>query len=431
VPRAEIGITRQIFAPIARSLRPPESLSDVQRRLLLLLALVSLSSAFINTLFTQTVVYAAKEFDITNFQQGLAAAIVRWGIVISIPLVAMADKRGRRKMMIWLACIAPLATSLGALSPNFSFLVATQTIGRPLGLTLDVLIAVVLIEEMPRDKRAYTTGVLAIVSGIGAGIAVATLPFADIAEWSWRLSYITPLIWIPVGVYLKRNLPETKRFSERVGQEVMDKRIDKKRLANVCTVVFLTNIFIASVSIFQNRYLDDVRGYSAFAVALFTAATSVPAVIGLVIGGRVADARGRRILASTMVPLGAMLFTLSFTFDSVAMWASAIGGGIALAFSYPALAVYRGELFPTSRRSLAGGLIMTSALIGGSIGLIATGQLVDGDLSYGQAITIMAIGPLIASILVYVKFPETAGMELEDINVGDRISDARDLDQRL
>jgi MFS family permease len=245
------------------------------------------------------------------------------------------------------------------------------------------------------------------------------------------LSYITPLIWIPVGVYLKRNLPETKRFSERVGQEVMDKRIDKKRLANVCTVVFLTNIFIASVSIFQNRYLDDVRGYSAFAVALFTAATSVPAVIGLVIGGRVADARGRRILASTMVPLGAMLFTLSFTFDSVAMWASAIGGGIALAFSYPALAVYRGELFPTSRRSLAGGLIMTSALIGGSIGLIATGQLVDGDLSYGQAITIMAIGPLIASILVYVKFPETAGMELEDINVGDRISDARDLDQRL
>jgi MFS family permease len=230
-------------------------------------------------------------------------------------------------------------------------------------------------------------------------------------------------MWIPVALYLKKHLPETKRFSERIGHAVVNKKLDKNRLINVCAVVFLTNIFIASVSIFQNRYLDDVRGYSAFAVALFTAATSVPAVIGLVVGGRIADARGRRILASTMVPIGALLFTLSFTFESTAMWVTAIGGGIALAFSYPALAVYRGELFPTSRRSLAGGLIMTSALIGGSIGLIATGQLVDGDLSYGQAITIMAIGPLIASILVYVKFPETAGMELEEINTGDRISD--------
>ena len=398
-------------------------MSAYQKRIVFLLALASLSSAFINTLFTQTVLYAAKEFDINNTQQGFAAAIVRWGIVITIPLVALADKHGRRKMMITLAWAAPVATSLGALSPNFSFLVATQTIGRPLGLTLDVLIAVVLIEEMPRDRRAYATGVLAIVSGIGAGIAVATLPFADIAQWSWRLSYVTALFWVGIAWYLKKHLPETQRFRDRIGHKVADSHLDKKRLLNVCAVVFLTNIFIASVSIFQNRYLDDVRGYSAFAVAMFTVATSVPAVIGLVVGGRVADARGRRILASTMVPIGALLFTLSFMFPGGIMWAAAIGGGIALALSYPALAVYRGELFPTTRRSLAGGLIMTSALIGGSIGLIATGQMVDGSFSYGSAITIMAIGPLFASILVYLKFPETAGKELEEINEGDRITD--------
>ena len=387
-----------------------------------MLALASLSSAFINTLFTQTVVYAAKEFDISNTQQGVAAAIVRWGIVITIPLVALADRRGRRKLMIALAWIAPLVTSLGALSPNFAFLVATQTVGRPLGLTLDVLIAVVLIEEMPRDRRAIATGLLAIVSGLGAGIAVATLPFADIAQWSWRLSYVTTIVWVLIAFSLKKHLPETQRFTERIGREVVDDRLNKARLTNICIVVFLTNIFIASISIFQNRYLDEERGYSAFSVALFTAATSVPGVIGLLLGGRVADARGRRILASTMVPLGALLFTLSFTYHGAAMWATAIGGGIALAFSYPALAVYRGELFPTHRRSLAGGLIMTSALVGGSIGLITTGQMVDGDFSYGATISLMAIGPLIASILVYVKFPETANKELEEINQGDRIT---------
>lgn len=423
VARAEIGSSPLRFSPLQRSMQSVERLSLHQRNILRLLALASLASAFINTLFTQTVVYAAKEFNISNTQQGIAAAIVRWGIVITIPLVALADKSGRRKIMIILAWVAPLVTALGALSPNFSFLVATQTIGRPLGLTLDVLIAVVLIEEMPRDRRAFGTGVLAIVSGLGAGIAVATLPFADIAQWSWRLSYVTSIFWIVIALYLKKRLPETQRFRERVGHRVVDSRLDKARLINVCVVVFFTNIFIASISIFQNRYLDEERGYSAFSVALFTAATSVPGVIGLVLGGRVADARGRRILASTMVPIGALLFTLSFFYSGVAMWAAAIGGGIALAFSYPALAVYRGELFPTHRRSLAGGLIMTSALIGGSIGLIVTGQMVDGSYSYGTTIAFMAIGPLLASILVYVKFPETAHKELEEINQGDRITD--------
>ena len=69
-----------------------------------------------------------------------------------------------------MAVAAPLVTAAGALAPTFPFLVATQALGRPLGLALDFLVAVVAAEEMPRNCRAYAVSVLALASGLGAGM---------------------------------------------------------------------------------------------------------------------------------------------------------------------------------------------------------------------------------------------------------------------
>jgi MFS family permease len=378
-----------------------------------------MSAAFINTLFTQTVAYAADEFNISKSGQGIGAAIVRLGIVICLPLVALADRRGRRPMMIAMAWAAPLVSALGAIAPSYSFLVATQAVGRPLGLTLDILIAVVAIEEMPRDGRAYATGILAVLSGIGGGIAVASLPLADISLTSWRYIYVIGLMWLIIAYALMKWLPESERFIRHVPKTKMRAAYiaDALRgnLGRICSVVFLTNIYIATASIFQNRYLKDERGYSAALVALFTIVTSSPATFGLIIGGRVADERGRRILGATLVPIGAFLLALSFSTSGVVMWLVAIAGGLAFGISYPALAVYRGELFPTRTRSLAGGIIMTSALLGGIIGLVGGGWFLDANGSYGQVMMWLVIGPVIASAIVWFRYPETAHRELDDI----------------
>jgi MFS family permease len=378
-----------------------------------------MSAAFINTLFTQTVAYAADEFNISKSGQGIGAAIVRLGIVICLPLVALADRRGRRPMMIAMAWAAPLVSALGAIAPSYSFLVATQAVGRPLGLTLDILIAVVAIEEMPRDGRAYATGILAVLSGIGGGIAVASLPLADISVTSWRFIYLIGLVWLVIAYALMKWLPESERFIRHVPKTKMRTAYiaDALRgnLGRICSVVFLTNVYIATASIFQNRYLKDERGYSAAQVALFTIITSSPATFGLIIGGRVADERGRRILGATLVPIGAFLLALSFSTSGVVMWLVAIAGGLAFGISYPALAVYRGELFPTRTRSLAGGIIMTSALLGGIIGLVGGGWFLDANGSYGQVMMWLVIGPVIASAIVWFRYPETAHRELDDI----------------
>jgi MFS family permease len=378
-----------------------------------------MSAAFINTLFTQTVAYAADEFNISKSGQGIGAAIVRLGIVICLPLVALADRRGRRPMMIAMAWAAPLVSALGAIAPSYSFLVATQAVGRPLGLTLDILIAVVAIEEMPRDGRAYATGILAVLSGIGGGIAVASLPLADISVTSWRFIYVIGLMWLIIAYALMKWLPESERFIRHTPKTKMRAAYiaDALRgnLGRICSVVFLTNVYIATASIFQNRYLKEERGYTAAQVALFTIITSSPATFGLIIGGRVADERGRRILGATLVPIGAFLLALSFSTSGATMWLVAIAGGLAFGISYPALAVYRGELFPTRTRSLAGGIIMTSALLGGIIGLVGGGWFLDANGSYGQVMMWLVIGPVIASAIVWFRYPETAHRELDDI----------------
>jgi MFS family permease len=378
-----------------------------------------MSAAFINTLFTQTVAYAADEFNISKSGQGIGAAIVRLGIVICLPLVALADRRGRRPVMIAMAWAAPLVSALGAIAPSYSFLVATQAVGRPLGLTLDILIAVVAIEEMPRDGRAYATGILAVLSGIGGGIAVASLPLADISLTSWRYIYVIGLMWLIIAYALMKWLPESERFIRHTPKTKMRAAYlaDALRgnLGRICSVVFLTNVYIATASIFQNRYLKEERGYTAAQVALFTIITSSPATFGLIIGGRVADERGRRILGATLVPVGAFLLALSFSTSGATMWLVAIAGGLAFGISYPALAVYRGELFPTRTRGLAGGIIMTSALFGGIIGLVGGGWFLDANGSYGQVMMWLVIGPVIASAIVWFRYPETAHRELDDI----------------
>ena len=190
----------------------PDRLEARQLTVLGLLAAASMSSAFVNTLFTQTVAFAADDFGVGDTGVGVGGSLVRVGIVLALPLAILADRIGRRRVVTAVAVAAPLVSAAGALAPNFPVLVATQTIGRPLGLALDLLIAVVAAEEMPRNSRAYAVSVLAMASGLGAGVAVLSLPLADISASSWRLVYLVALVWLVVAVDIARRLPETRRF---------------------------------------------------------------------------------------------------------------------------------------------------------------------------------------------------------------------------
>lgn len=410
---------------------PPDRLTPRQVLVLGLLASASLSATFINTLFTQTANFAADDFGISSGGQGFGGVVVRLGVVIAIPFAMLADRRGRRTMIIIVAWLAPLFAALGALAPNFWTLVATQSIGRPLSLALALLIGVVVTEEMPRNSRTYALSVLALAGGLGAGVAVAALPLADLGAGGWRFVYVIALLWLVVAADLTRSLPETHRFEthqlethqfETGGPGTSHRaapRLRRRRFATIATVAVAANLFVAPASFFQNRYLDDVRGFSASSIMVFTFMTATPASIGLVAGGRIADIVGRRRVLITCMPVATAMLVMSFSVGGPLMWLGALLGGLASGLAYPAFAIYRTEMFPTGNRSTVNGWITAISLAGSSIGLVIAGQLIDSGWTYGSVMLTLGAGQIVAAVLAYVAYPETAHLTLEEINPED------------
>ncbi|MET0661775.1 MAG: MFS transporter [Ilumatobacteraceae bacterium] len=399
---------------------PPDRLDPTQLLVLGLLAAASMSAAFVNTLFTQTVSFAADDFGVDNTGVGIAGAFVRVGIVIALPAAVIADRIGRRRVIVWVAWLGPLLSVLGAIAPTFGVLVLTQTLARPMGIALAFLVGVVAAEEMPRNSRAYAVSILAMAAGFGAGVAVIALALADIGPSGWRLVYVVSLVWCLVALDLARRLPETRRFTAaHITRATHRPRMNRRRLGLLAAVAFIGNIFIAPASFFQNRYLTDVQGFSGGMIGVFSIAVGTPAGIGLIVGGRIADTSGRRRLIAVALPVSTIAIVGAFMVSGVSLWILSLVGGVIASAAYPALAVYRVELFPTGNRSRAAGLVTAASLIGGVIGLISMGALLDADWSFGAVLALLGISQFIVTVLVVQAYPETAHQELEALNPED------------
>jgi MFS family permease len=400
---------------------PPQRPDARAATVLGLLATLSLVVGYHGTLLTQTMSFAADEFGADTTAQGAALGAVRVGGLLAILLGALADRRGRRLLLnaSLLGCIA--ATVAGAVAPNLAVLTATQVVNRGTVSAAGVLLAIVAVEEMPAGARAYALSLLSMTGALGAGMALWVLPVADVGLRAWRLMYLVPLLFLPVVLRFGRLVPESRRY-ERPHRTVGFGG-HYHRLALLAGASFLLFVFTAPQSQFRTEFLRDERGMSAAMVSLFVLTTSTPASIGIVLGGRLADTRGRRRVGATGAVVGAVLLALSFTLSGPAMWAAATLGAIFAATMVPALSVYGPELFPTSLRGRANGVINTVATVGSVIGLVLAGFLADELGSFAWALGLLAVGPLAMAAVVLAWFPETAWRELEDLNPEDRTAD--------
>jgi MFS family permease len=397
---------------------PPQRPDARAASVLGILATLSLVVGYNGTLLTQTMSFAADEFGAGTTAQGGAFAAVRAGALLAILLAALADRRGRRRLLVVSLLSAIGATVAGALAPNLATLAATQVVNRGSVSAASVLLVVIAAEEMPAGSRAYALSLLSMTGALGAGMALWVLPVADLGLGAWRVLYVIPLLFIPVVLRFGQLLPESRRYVRP--HRTVGLAGHYHRLALLAGASFLLLLFTTPQSQFRTEFLRDERGMSAAAVSLFIIVTSTPASIGIVVGGRLADTRGRRVVGAVGTVVGVTLLALSFTFDGPAMWLTATVGSIFAAALVPALSVYGPELFPTSLRGRANGIINTVATVGSVIGLVLAGFLIDELDSFGLALGLLAIGPLIMAVVVLTLFPETAWRELEDLNPEDR-----------
>ena len=397
---------------------PPTRLTARSTQVLSRLCGLALLSGYLGTIITQTLTFAGDQFGASTTARGTTLAAVRLGVLFSLGIMALADRRGRQKLLIVSAIGGSVAAAAGALAPNLLVLGGTQTVSRSFSTAMGLLIAVTAAEEMPAGVRAYAVSVLAMTAALGAGVAVLLLPVADAAPWAWRLIYVVPLLMLPWFLAVGRRLPESQRFERQHGIKTTLAG-HRKRLLLLGSTAFFGLLFFAPNTQFQNDFLRDEHGFSALQLTLFTLGTSTPAGIGIVIGGRLADIRGRRLVGTVGTVGGVILLAINYQVGGPWLWVFSILGSMVAAATVPALAVYGPELFPTALRGKANGLISLAGVTGSATGLILGGRMQEHFGRFGPGIAILGIGPLVVAGLVVAFYPETAHRELEELNPED------------
>jgi MFS family permease len=398
---------------------PPDRVDARGATVLGTLAVASIVGGYVGGLLSHTIAFAGREFDAGASAQGAAGIAARFGGVLALLLAAgAADRFGRRRTIVVTAVAGCIVTAIGALSPSLPWHAAAQALARPLGLALLLCVAIAAAEEMPRGSRAYAVSVLGMAAAGGSGIGIMALPLADLAPWGWRLLHVLPLVALPFLARVSGLLPETRRFERPHVEARLAGHVGRFWLLAVSAV--LVNVFVAPATFFLNKFLVDERGFSAAAVAVFTIATATPGAIGVLVGGRLADTRGRRPVGAVALVVATIGTVLAFHSFGAPLWLWTLVASVIGSASVPALGVYGPELFPTSLRGRVGGLLAITSLVGSAVGLLIGGAAGDTPGGLAQALIPLAAGPLLVAGLVLLAYPETARRELEDINPEDR-----------
>jgi MFS family permease len=399
---------------------PPEVLDAQAGASLAALASLSIVGGYLGTLITQTLTYAADEFGVGDRAQSDTFAAVRIGVMFAMAVAAWADRNGRRRALLWCAGAGVIATAVGALAPNMVVLGATQLVARGLSTALALLIVVVVAEEMPAGSRAYGVSLLTMSAGLGAGCVLWLLPLVELDERAWRALYVAPLLFLPLVRITAPLLPESRRFVRRHAAARFAGH--GRRLALLAGSALALATFSSPASQLQNEYLREDFGFSAAQITAFTILTITPGGLGIVLGGRLADVRGKRLMGGIGVAGGTVFTALMYLTDSAPLlWAASAIGSVVGGLAVPALSVYGPELFPTSLRTKANVAITVLGVTGSVIGLLIAGRLAE-RWSLGPGVAALSIGPAIVVVLLLPRYPETAHRELEELNPEDALS---------
>lgn len=406
--------------PRARELNPGRPrLGDFDAHewsVMLPLALVGFFTNYDTGLLTLAAPDIAAGLGVSVSAFGIGVAVIRLAALGSIATLRLADRWGRRSMLLISVALFTAATGLTATAWSVLAFVAFQVVARLFLATEETLAGVVLIEELRPDRRGGGIGLLGIISTAGFGLVAILLLFVDSTPLGWRLFYVVALVPLAVVAYLRRNLRETRAFGAAAAaarvQQTWWPRLgarDRSRLWRL-TVVFgfvgmlNTTAFFYAAELAQDRY-----GWEGlFTVIVFAAAPTT--LMGYVVGGRLSDRFGRKpVTVSAVVVFGSgaiLLFT-----EVRALYAP---GFFLLAGADAAVqavrTAYVGELFPTEVRATLASFVGAVNVAAGSLGLVLVG-VVAGAVDPATSIMAMAV-TCTASVIMIRRLPETVGTDV-------------------
>lgn len=395
-------------------------LTPYQRRLFVFLGVATFFEGYDFMALTQILPNLRAEFDLSREAAGAMVATINVGTVIAYLLVRHADRWGRRRVLSVTIAGYTIATGLSGFSPNPLVFALLQLVARIFLIGEWATSLVYAAEEFPADRRGMVIGAINALSSLGAILCAGTVPLLLKTPLGWRSPYFLGVLPLVILIFARRGLRETKRFEEQAKGEPRSfaaiwrspyaPRVLRMGLIWMATYVCTQNAvtFWKEFAIAERGFTDAQVGMSISVAAVF----SMPLVFAV---GPFLDRYGRRrgavviFVATALGVLGA--YGLHGRTALTASLVVAIFGASAV---LPVLNAFNTELFPTELR---GDAIAWSNNLIGRLGYVASPALVGvvaGQTSWGTAVRITAIFPLIALVMILAFLPETRARELEE-----------------
>jgi putative MFS transporter len=413
-------------------LRPPLPMSRAHERLFLLVGIAALFAGYDMNIFGLALQQIQASLNIPEDRLTQTVSLFRLASFVALGLAYCADLVGRRRLLLITITGQAIATLLTAFSAGYEQFVAYQILTRVFGYAEEMLCFVVIVEEVDARLRGWSSGLLAAMDSTGAGVASLVFAFVNMLPYGWRAIYVIGALPLFLVAFLRRRLPETKRFearstevhrlATRVSAAVeLLKRLATEYPGRLTVIVLVCSAYsfgIASAPVLMAKFLQQHFGYTPGQVTLLFVPGGFIALALSILAGRLSDRIGRKpvVMATLVINVAGylVLFNAPNGLIAAVAWIVGIFGG----FTTDALiAGFALEIVPTAYRATVSGIRYSSGTLGGAVGLLLEGFLYDRFHSHSTAVSALFVVVLVAVVGV-LFLPEPAGRVLEDIAGG-------------
>ena len=411
-------------------LHPPSKITRRQERVFLLVGLAALFASYNRAVFSFALPQIQASLHIAEDQVGPTAMWFQLSVLGAMALTTMADVFGRRRLLLYTIAGQAFATLGSALAPNYGSFLACQIATYVFAGAELSLCYVVIIEEMSASLRGWSVGLLAFMSNMGGGITSLLFTAVNVMPYGWRSLYAIGAIPLFVVAFLRRRLPETKRFEIRAEEvERMTSHAGAalnvvrqlasqypRRVIAGLTAGFFWAFASAAAGSFGIKYMQQTLGYAPWQTTLVIIPGGLIALWFNIFAGRLSDRVGRKTVVIGTSVFSAAAYAVYFSGLRGAwvgpLWAVSFFFSLATDTLFAALTT---EIFPTAYRATISGLGSLFSAMGAALGLFLEGRLYDVLGGHGPAISVL-LGGVVIMAAATTLLPEPAGKVLEDIS---------------
>ena len=405
-------------------LRPPVAMNLRQERVFLLVGAAALFAGYDLNIYGLAITQIQASLHIPENQIAPTLAYLRIAAVLAMAVCASADFVGRRKLLLITIFCQAVGTLATAFVANYHQFLATQMLTRVFGYSEEMLCFVVIAEEVAAGARGWANGTLAALDYLGVGVATLVFAGVNLLPYGWRAIYVIGAVPLFLVAYLRRNLPETKRFAtEKNRYQLGDTlRLLRRlvsgypgRLAAILIAVAAFGFAATPPVALTAKYLQSTLHFTPGQVTMLF----VPGgLIGLglnILAGRFSDRIGRKTVAIAVVALAGICFF--GLYSGVTGWVVAPLWILAFFGFFSADALMAGfalEIVPTDYRATVSGLRYFVEISAGAVSLWLEGRLYDHYSAHGPAMqACLAVIPV--TMIAILFLPEPSGKTLEEM----------------